>query len=413
MIKWIMASVSSTSFSIAVNDDLHGFFQGKRGLRQGDPMSPYLFTLVMEVLTLMLKRNVEEAESFKYHPKCGNLKMINLCFADDLIMFSHGNKDSVLVLTKALYEFRCVSGLVSSIAKSTVFFANVSDMVKKTILDFLPFEEGFLPMKYLGVPLISTRLFYKDCKVLVEKVKNRLGDWRNKSLSSAGRLQLVISVLSSMHVFWSSVFILPISISKEIEKLLRGFLWCQGDLKHGKAKVSWKCICLPKEEGGLGLRRLDVWNMTLMSKHIWNIITHKESLWFRWIHSYHLSGRNFWEVQIKANASWGWRKLLLLRDKVKLHFLYKIGNGKNTSAWFDFWNACGPLNFISNRDITRAGFNRTSLVADMVGVNSWVWPDKWFIKYPQLCQVLVPSIQRNKNDHIVWKGSDGKELKIF
>lgn len=66
-------------------------------------------------------------------------------------------------------------------------------------------EEGSLPIKYLGVPLISLILIHRDCKVLVERVKNRIADWKNKSLSFAGRLQLVISVLSSMHVYWSSM----------------------------------------------------------------------------------------------------------------------------------------------------------------------------------------------------------------
>lgn len=84
-----------------------------------------------------------------------------------------------------------------------------------------------------------------------------------------------------MRVYWSSVFILPKSIIKDIEKLIRGFLWCQGDLKQGKAKVSWKKVCLPKEEGGLGLRRLSVWNKFLMATHIWKILSHKESLWVK------------------------------------------------------------------------------------------------------------------------------------
>lgn len=260
-----------------MNGDLHGHFLGKRGLRQGDPMSPYLFTLVMEVLSLMQKRGVTESNVFKYHPKCSKLGLINLFFADDLIMFSYGNKDSVLVLLNALNEFRRASSLVPSIAKSTVFFANVGDVVKQAILEVLPFEEGQNPIKYLGVPLISSQLSYKYCKVLVEKVKNRLEDWRNKSLSIAGRLQLVILVLSSMHVFWSSVFILPGSIIKDIEKLLRGFLWSQGDLKPGKTKVSWNVVCLPKEDGGLGVRRLKIWNKALMTNLIWKILTHKES----------------------------------------------------------------------------------------------------------------------------------------
>lgn len=288
-----MAIVTSISFSISINGDMHGYFKGKRGLRQGDPMSPYLFTLVMEVLTLMLKRGVEREEKFMFHPKCSKLKLINLCFADDLILFLYGNKESVMVLMNGLNECRGVSGLVPSITKSTSFFFNVEELVKKSILEILSFKEGNLPIKYLGVPLISTRLIHRDCQGLTEKVKNRLGDWKNKSLSSAGRLQLVISVLSSMHVYWSSMFILPASIIKSIEKLLRGFLWCQGDLRYGKAKVEWNTVCLPKEDGDVDIRLLSAQNKALMAMHIWKLLSHKESLWVKWVHSYRLVNQSF------------------------------------------------------------------------------------------------------------------------
>lgn len=78
----------------------------------------------------------------------------------------------------------------------------------------------------------------------------------------------------------------------------------------GKAKVAWKDICLPKDEGGLGIRSVSSWNTALMTVHIWKILSHKESLWVRWIQSYRLESRSFWDVSVKANASWGWRKLL-------------------------------------------------------------------------------------------------------
>ncbi|GKE04305.1 putative reverse transcriptase domain, reverse transcriptase zinc-binding domain protein [Tanacetum coccineum] len=119
MFKWIMACVSSTSFSISVNGDIHGYFQGKRRLRQGDPMSPYLFTLVTEILTLMLKRRFRESGEFCYHNRCSKQKSINICFADDLIMFSRGDIESATILMEALEEFKGVSSLVPSIPKST------------------------------------------------------------------------------------------------------------------------------------------------------------------------------------------------------------------------------------------------------------------------------------------------------
>lgn len=153
--------------------------------------------------------------------------------------------------------------------------------VKVSILNIMPFEAGILLIKYLGVPLISYHLLYKDSRIIVERVQKWIGDWKNKSLSFAGRLQLVLSVISSMHWYWASVFILPNRIIQDIDQLMRGFLWCHRDMKRGKEKVAWESLCLPRFEGGLGVRNLEKFNTALITTHTWNILAHKESMWVR------------------------------------------------------------------------------------------------------------------------------------
>nr|GEV85439.1 zinc finger, CCHC-type [Tanacetum cinerariifolium] len=98
---------------------------------------------------------------------------------------------------------------------------------------------GQKPVKYLGVPLILTRLVYRDYKELIKKIQNRVRNWKNKSLSAAGRLQLIKSVIGYMHIYWALVFILPTRILHNIKHLMRGFLCYQGDMQKGKAKVAW------------------------------------------------------------------------------------------------------------------------------------------------------------------------------
>ncbi|XP_071741233.1 uncharacterized protein [Rutidosis leptorrhynchoides] len=133
-----------------------------------------------------------------------------------LFVYYGANVESVSIISNAIEEFKSCSGLVPSMPKSTAFFANCTPIVKDQILALMSFEEGILPIIYLGVPLVSSRLMYRDCQVLVEKVKHKLDDWKNKFLSFAGRVQLIISVLTLMQVYWSSVFILPDSIIKDI-----------------------------------------------------------------------------------------------------------------------------------------------------------------------------------------------------
>nr|GEW14649.1 hypothetical protein [Tanacetum cinerariifolium] len=329
--KRIMACVSSTSFSIGVNWDINGFFKGKRRLRQGDPLSPYLLTLVMEVLTLIMQRRVRVSDSFRFHKYCEDLHLLNVCFVDDLFIFVRSDVDSARVIRESLEEFTRVSGLVPSLPKITNFFYNVANHVKLAIPNTIPFSEGKLPVIYLGVPLIPTRLFNRDCKFLVEKARNRIGDWKNKSLSFAGRLQLCNSVIFSMHVYWASVLMIPTGILLDIEQLMRGFLWCNHELKCGKEKVAWNTICLPKSEGGLGIRSLEMFNIALITTHIWNIVSNKESIWVHWINAYKLKGFSFWDVPLKNYARWTWCKLIRIRDLFRPFFWKKIGNGHGTS----------------------------------------------------------------------------------
>ncbi|GKE39207.1 hypothetical protein Tco_1462612 [Tanacetum coccineum] len=208
------------------------------------------------------------------------------------------------------FVFYCIGrvqkcfGLTPSLPKSTAYFCNVNNHVKSSILSVLPFEEGNLPVKYLRVPLVSSRLKIRDCKELVERVQIRMEDWKYKSLSIAGRLQLIASVIGSMHVYWASVFIIPSSVLHDIKQLMQGFLWCQGNVKRGKAKVAWEVVYLPKQEGGLGIRRLDHFNSALMVSHVWKLLTLKESLWVKWIHEYKLKGRSFWDIPMRGNMSW-------------------------------------------------------------------------------------------------------------
>ncbi|KAL0304674.1 UNVERIFIED_CONTAM: hypothetical protein Sangu_3070300 [Sesamum angustifolium] len=190
-IKLIEQCVSTVSYSIALNGSVYGFFKGRRGLRQGDPMSPYLFVLVMEIWSSLLRYRVKNAAQFQYHWKCKDVGLINLCFADDVLLFCKAHIPSIRVLTDTLSEFVALSGLTVNPAKNQIILSRAVQQERQQIIDSLGFQKGVLPVKYLGVPLTSSRLTIADCRPLINKLDARLAGWNHQNLSYAGRVQLI------------------------------------------------------------------------------------------------------------------------------------------------------------------------------------------------------------------------------
>ncbi|GKB23500.1 RNA-directed DNA polymerase, eukaryota, reverse transcriptase zinc-binding domain protein [Tanacetum coccineum] len=172
----------STTFSICVNGERFGYFKAGRGLSQGDPMSPYLFTLIMEILSIIVQEKVKNKKEFKYHFGFRSMKLTHVCFVDDLLMFFHGDMNSINVLKEAIKDFGAYSGLIPNYTKSTIIFGSMNNAEKKNILDNGPFKVERLPVKYLGVPLTSKRIGVKNYKSLLDRIRNIILNWKNKSL---------------------------------------------------------------------------------------------------------------------------------------------------------------------------------------------------------------------------------------
>ncbi|GAV82775.1 hypothetical protein CFOL_v3_26226, partial [Cephalotus follicularis] len=147
-----------------------------------------------------------------------------------------------------------VSGLAASSEKSSIFFCNTCRRTREHILRITQFRQDDLPIKYLGLPLITSRLTKQHCAPLIEKIQARVNNWATKTLSYAGRLQLIKSTLESLQVFWSSTFLLPSTVTKECEKLMRRFLWGGKGISFKQSLVKWSKVYLPWQEGGLGIK---------------------------------------------------------------------------------------------------------------------------------------------------------------
>lgn len=125
---------------------------GRRGLRQGDPLSPFLFSLCLEALSTSLKC-FSLSTAFGFHPKCCNLHITHLAYADDFLLFSKGDVRSVYMIMNCLNRFGDMSGLRINLHKSNVYLASVDDCLRQDILNFTGFANVVLHFRYLGIPL--------------------------------------------------------------------------------------------------------------------------------------------------------------------------------------------------------------------------------------------------------------------
>ncbi|XP_062074967.1 uncharacterized protein LOC133778975 [Humulus lupulus] len=151
-----------------LEDLLNGFY-GMKGLRQGDPISPLLFVLVMDYLTRLLVQAARHKE-FRFHPLCKRLELVNLCFADDLIIFCKGSFRSVQILHASFTKFSPDSGLIANLSKSHIYFGGVPLAEKKRIMECFHIEEGSSPLKYPGVLLRPTKWKAEECGLIIKKV---------------------------------------------------------------------------------------------------------------------------------------------------------------------------------------------------------------------------------------------------
>ncbi|XP_059637106.1 uncharacterized protein LOC132279184 [Cornus florida] len=234
----------------------------------------------MDALSSIINDYVRRAKTFKFHWRCGPLKITHISYADDLMLFCHGDITSVSVLKFALDHFCCMSGLDINLFKSSVYFSGTDPYTKITITSIFGIGIGSLPVIYLGVSLITTNLKSSHCNQLIEKITNRISHWSSRSLSYAGRLQLIKAVLVSTQVYWSNIFILPKAVINELNKIFRAFLWSRPEMKTSGAKVTWSKVCLPKEQGGLGIPNLELSNKVGILRYIWDLHSNDtERIW--------------------------------------------------------------------------------------------------------------------------------------
>eukprot|EP00253_Pinus_taeda_P019731 PITA_19731 len=242
-IKWAMALVTTASCSILLNGFPSETFKPSRGLRQGDPLSPFLFILMMEGLGREIKAAKEE----------GRIQGLRLTQGGDMVTHQQFVDDTMLQGTPTVKE-----------AKAFKQILNIS--IQRNLSKILSFQRESLPAKYLGVPL-TDKLLHKDIwEPVLNKLKDKIRKWTNRALNLAGRLILTKAILQSIPIYMLSAIPAPTSVITNIRNIQRDFLWGKGEEKKKWALVAWDRVCKPKSHGGLGLHDPGILNRVVGAK---------------------------------------------------------------------------------------------------------------------------------------------------
>ncbi|XP_058727202.1 uncharacterized protein LOC131598638 [Vicia villosa] len=235
LINIIMHGVTSVETDINWNGSRSDFFRPKHGIRQGDPMSPYLFMLCMDKPSHIIEQKVHQKEWRGVQLGSKGLGISHLMFADNLLMFGEVNERQMKCVINSLDTFCKLSGQEVSREKySILFIENVKRSLRMKLVHLSGYRETSNFGKYLGIPLSGKNLKRHDYNYIIEQISTKLASWKARNLSMAGRITLAKSVIEATPTYPMMTNILPKACIKEIQRLQISWkmmnndanLWC-------------------------------------------------------------------------------------------------------------------------------------------------------------------------------------------
>ncbi|XP_074265036.1 uncharacterized protein LOC141587449 [Silene latifolia] len=252
-IQRVMACVTTVTFSVLINGSPSAEFRPSRGLRQGDPLSPYLFLICAEALSNMLRRAVENQTLHGIRVSAAAPAISHLLFADDSIFFVKATLQEADGVNNILRRYEAASGQLVSLEKTTVVFSRgVPRGQRSAVATRLGVMEVEEHARYLGLPTIVGRSKKVLTDIIRDKLSKRLQGWRGKILSRAGKEVLIKALANSLPTYVMSVFKIPANFCDELRAIVARFWWGHNEDKRGIHWVSWRKMARPKGAGGWG-----------------------------------------------------------------------------------------------------------------------------------------------------------------
>ena len=404
----IMECIRTVTYSILVNGEPKGLITPSRGLRQGDPLSPFLFLFCAEGLNAIFRRAAMDGEIEGFSLCRNGPKLTHLFFADDCLIFCRATLEECLKIQSLLDIYEVASGQMINKEKTTLFFSGNTDTQTQDAIKValnVPAIQHY--EKYLGLPSFIGRE-KKACFTKVkERIWARMQGWKEKLLSQAGKEVMIKAVIQSIPTYSMSVFKLPISLCKDIETMIRKFWWGQGDSKKIHW-VKWSSLCSSKSIGGMGFRDIQKFNNALLAKQVWRLIHQKDTLLYKVFSAKYFPHGSIMDASVPQKCSYAWRSILQAREVIEKCAIWRVGSGHGIDVWKHRWLP----NPTYNKIISPRRESSVSRVSELFYPDTRIWdPGKleenfypWEAEMVSRIQVCAGSVE----DLLVWPlTSDG------
>jgi ribonuclease HI len=401
-IDLVMKCVRSVKYRVKVNRNLMEPFTPERGLRQGDPLSPYLFILCAEGLSVLLKKANEKGDIEGVRLCPGAPSINHLFFADDSLIVMKANARNAESLQQVLALYEASSGQMLNATKSSAMFSKGTTRgAKRTVLNILGIPRESRNERYLGLPVHLGASKAKEFEYLKEKIWQCIQGWKEKLLSKAGKEILIKAIAQAIPTYAMSCFDLTKTFCDEVSAIICRFWWDQQEGKNKCHWVSWECLTRAKQDGGLRFRDLHVFNLAMLARQSWRLLQNPDSLCCEVLKAMYFPDTTILEAKPKPGMSYSWRSILQGLQLLKEGVIWRVGTGEHIKVWTDPWTPRGR----TRRPCTPDGLGEDLKVEDLIDPmsNQWDLEVLQGLFYEEdVKDIMKIPICRGMEDHVAW-----------
>ncbi|OMO94917.1 reverse transcriptase [Corchorus capsularis] len=402
---WVLECVRSVSYTIVINGKSSRMIFPSRGLRQGDPLSPYLFLLVIDTLSRMIQLGIHSGYITGLN-LARNCPMIShLLFADNSLFFMDANLDNCKRFFEIIQGFSDASGQKISLAKSSLIFSsNMKEEDRAAIVNALGVNEAAIPGTYLGIQNCWGKTKCGAMAYVKERVVAKLKGWKQKYLSMGGKEIMIKAVASALPAYVMSIFKIPKKVCKEMQSAIINYWWGQTENERKIHWCDWQKLTDLKQDGGIRFKEFEVFNLALLAKQAWRVTEYPNALWVRVLKGIYFPNSEFFDAGQGARPSWIWNSLLEGRSLLQNHLLWVPMDGKSISIWRDNW--IPKLNGRVLGDLSSIDEDIPQLVHEIMDKNEGTWKlegiKQWISEEEQEAILSIPVHEGGEHDKRIW-----------